>query len=103
MFAMREALGQECAAAPVFMRQVSHRQEAFWWACSPVRRDTEQRETLPAVANAFTQNPFALKVRMAAFTGHYGLAGFTSRWIKKRLDHGSHEAGCNRFTLLVYL
>lgn len=101
--AMRGALGQECAAAPMFMRQVSHRQEAFWWACSPLRRDAEQRETLLAVANAFTQNPFSFKVKMAAFTGHYGLTGFPTRWIKKCLDDGSHEAGSNRFILLVYL
>lgn len=77
--------------------------QAFWWACSLVRKDAEQREHLLAVANAFTQNPFALKVGMASFTGHYGLAGFTTRWIKKWLDDGSHEAGSNRFTLLVYL
>lgn len=75
---MREALGQERPAAPVFMRQASHRQEAFWWACSLLRKDAEQREPLLAVANAFIQNPFALKVEMAAFTGHYGPTGWVT-------------------------
>lgn len=57
--------------------------------CRGARRDAVQRDTHSAVADAFAQHPSAVKVVVAAFTGHYGLGGFTTRLIKNYMVDGS--------------
>lgn len=62
-----------------------------------------QRDTHSAVADAFAQHPSAMKMVVAAFTGHCGLGGFTTRLIKNYIVDGSLRVGVNRFALPGYL
>lgn len=62
-----------------------------------------QRDTHSAVADAFAQHPSAMKMVVAAFTGHCGLGGFTTRLIKIYIVDGSLRVGVNRFALPGYL
>lgn len=62
-----------------------------------------QRDTHSAVADAFAQHPSAMKMVVAAFTGHCGLGGFTTRLIKNYIVDGSLSVGVNRFALPGYL
>lgn len=52
-----------------------------------------QRDTHSAVADAFAQHPSAMKMVVAAFTGHCGLGGFTTRLIKNYIVDGSLSVG----------
>lgn len=88
-----------CIRTSINELKVNYRQEAFWQACGLARRGAKQRETLPAVANAFAQHSVTVKVAMAAFTGRYSLCRFSTSLIKIWWDDGSHKVGFNRFAL----